>query len=237
MNGLKGYNANKLSTDATKLLFDYGIDLENRRIWLVEDISDTEFEAVAKAIKYFNDDEDRKHKPVEVIITSNGGCVEVMFAFYDLFRTSLSPIHTLIVGTAASAAVLVAMCGHKRYATANSHLMHHSSKAFSDDLSEKELESRASVIKSMSDRTYRLMAAHSYESEDWWRKAAQQDGERWFTAEEMLYHGIIDGILPCPPVPKIKRPSKPRKKKTDGNKNTKRQRKRPEVSEARKEQD
>ena len=213
------FNSNKLQTNTSiGLMFDYGIDLERRRIWLVEDITDTEFEAVAKAVRYFNEDEDQRHKPIEVIVCSNGGCVEVMFGFYDLFRSSVSPIHTIICGTAASAACLVAICGHKRYATANSHLMHHSSKAFSDDLSEKEMESRASIIKSMSERTYRLLAAHSYKTEAWWRKGAQEDGELWLTAEEMLEMGIIDGIIPNPPVAKMRRPRK--KKKTNGKQTT-----------------
>jgi len=207
------FNSNKMHTgSAVSLLFDYGIDYGRRRIWLVEDISDTEFEAVAKAVRYFNEDEDQRHKPIEVIICSNGGCVEIMFAFYDLFRCSESPIHTIICGTAASAACLVSMCGHKRYATENSYMMHHSSKAFSDDLSEKEMESRASIIKSMSDRTYKLLAAHSYMTEAWWRKGAQEDGEVWLNAEEMLKLGIIDGIIHNIPAPKMRKPRKPRKR-------------------------
>ena len=194
------------------LLFDYGIDIANRRIYLVEDISDTEFEACAKAIHYFNTDEDRKHKPVEVLVCSNGGTVEAMFAFYDLFRSSISPVHTIICGTAASAAVLVAACGDKRYATENSYLMHHSSKAFSDDLSEKEIEIRASIIKGMSDRTYKLLALHSFKTEEWWRKGAQEDGEVWLTADEMLETGVIDEIIKNPPILKLKKKRPPRKK-------------------------
>jgi ATP-dependent protease ClpP protease subunit len=206
---------NRKLTGHTSLLFDYGIDIENRRIWLMDDICETEFEATACAFHYFNSDPDKKYKPIELIICSNGGSVETMFGFYDLIRSSESPVHTIVIGTACSAAVLVAICADKRYATENAHMMHHSSKAFSDDLSEKELESRASIIKDMADRTYKLLSLHSFETEAWWRKGAQHSGEIWMTAEEMLIHGCIDGIIPNKPYKKLRRPRVIKKKVED----------------------
>jgi ATP-dependent Clp protease protease subunit len=197
------------------LLFDYGIDLKNRRIYILEDICDTEWEAVAKAVNVMNADEDKIHRPIEMIVCSNGGSVELMFAFYDLIRSSKSPIHSIITGTCASAAVLVAACCHKRYATENSFLMHHSSKAWSDGLSETELEGRAKITKAMSERTYQLLAKHSTMTVEWWRKGAQEDGETWLNPEEMLAAGVIDGIIASPPVPRIKKRRVPRKKKTN----------------------
>jgi len=194
--------------DTLSLLYDFGIDAENRRIYFVDNINENNLEVVMKAIHIFNTDEHRRCEPIEVFICSNGGLVDVMFALYDLFRSSASPIHTIITGSCCSAAGLVAMSGHLRFATENSFFMHHAIKAFSEDLNDSELSARAEVIKEMASKTYDLMGLHSKKAKSWWKKQTEQQGETWLTPVQMLEYGVIDEIIKNPILKKKRTPSK-----------------------------
>jgi ATP-dependent protease ClpP protease subunit len=99
--------------------------------------------------------------------------------------------------------------------------MHHSSKAYSDDLSDDELAARANWIQAMTKRTCHLLSKHSFKTEAWWKKGPQEGGEVWMAAEDMLTNGIIDEIIINPPIPRLKRPKK--KKVTNANKDQQRQ--------------
>jgi ATP-dependent protease ClpP protease subunit len=187
------------------LLFDFGIDLANRRIYLVDDITETNYEAVSKGMYLMQNTEHREKEPIEMIVSSGGGDVAMMLAFYDLIRSSDAPIFTIITGHCCSAAVLVAACGHTRFATENAWLMHHSSKAWSDDLSETELQARTKVMLAMADQTYKLLARHSNRTEKWWKAGAQETGEVWLDGKAMVDVGVVDEVIKNPTTPRRRR--------------------------------
>lgn len=78
--------------------------------------------------------EDRGKKPEErqpiwIYIMSPGGEVDVMWALVDVIRLSTTPVHTVNVGVASSAASLIFIAGHKRFMTPNAKVVIHEGSA------------------------------------------------------------------------------------------------------------
>jgi ATP-dependent Clp protease protease subunit len=198
--------------DATYFfLFLNDIDLQNRRIYIFDDIEAETVSTVIKALHMFNDQD--LVAPIEIYIRSDGGVVEDMFALYDAICQSEAPIHTIGVGCVASAACLILAAGHSRFATENCTMMHHLSKQGKDDSAdEREVEAQAGAMKRLAERTYILLAKHSKKTAKTWKREAERKGEVWMDSKEMLEWGVIDEVIPSPKrSPKRKRTTKVRK--------------------------
>jgi ATP-dependent Clp protease protease subunit len=62
---------------------------------------------------------------INLHINSNGGYVLDSLGFYDFIRSCIVPIHTYVEGTAASAATIISVAGHRRFMTKHSTFMIH----------------------------------------------------------------------------------------------------------------
>jgi ATP-dependent Clp protease protease subunit len=198
------------------LLFKYGIDLENRRLYMVGEIDDDNFETYLKAIHYFNDQENKE--PIELYLDSNGGSVSTMCAFYDAIRSSDMPIYTIATGEVCSAAVLILLAGHLRFATENAYLMHHLASNYGGGgEDEREIQARAKQFKAWSKRTYKLLAYHSLKTAKWWEDQATTEGEVWLDANTMHEFGVVDEVIKNPKRV-TRKASKPKRQVTRKNK-------------------
>ena len=96
---------------------------ENERIfWIEGEIADDLFEYSKQIIRFNQLDKGipiEERKPIKFFIDSPGGDLETMLAFIGLVRISKTPIWTINAGIAYSAAGLILMSGHKRFALPN----------------------------------------------------------------------------------------------------------------------
>lgn len=63
--------------------------------------------------------------PIKLHIHSFGGLITAGFAISDIIRTLRVPVHTYILGSAASAATLISCIGTKRFIYKNSRILVH----------------------------------------------------------------------------------------------------------------
>lgn len=99
--------------------------LEDRTLFLDGEIN---IETVGKLLKQLLILQTRgktRKQPIKLYINSPGGSVYDMLALYDAMRSSPCEIHTIVTGTAMSAAAFILMAGHKRFAHENSKIMFH----------------------------------------------------------------------------------------------------------------
>ena len=76
--------------------------------------------------------EDRK--PIRIYIMSYGGDLDYMWAMVDIINASKTPVYTINIGVAASAASLIFISGHKRIMFPSSKvIIHEGSAAMSGD--------------------------------------------------------------------------------------------------------
>lgn len=108
-------------------LFDRGLDLRNRRVFLHSDLEgrekagDSAVVQVTRALLFL----DKTDNEIELWINSPGGEMAEMFGIYDIIRGLKNKITTIGFGEICSAACLLLACGDKRKVTKNSWFMSH----------------------------------------------------------------------------------------------------------------
>jgi ATP-dependent Clp protease protease subunit len=186
----------RIAKEWVDVYFEYGIDIANRRIFLLDGVEEDTISAVIKGL-YFMDSQNKDvKKPIELFIGSFGGSEYEMFALYDVTRTIASPIHTVAIGKCMSAAPLLVAGGQKghRYATANTFFMVHEGWS---DFGEKRYDSIKADIKHvdhLSKHWYELMEKHTSKTIAFWKKMCAKVGDEYFDAATALEYGIIDHI-------------------------------------------
>jgi ATP-dependent Clp protease, protease subunit len=146
---------------------------------------------VAQLIHLESDDPD---KDIALYINSPGGEVYAGLAIYDTMQFVKPDIQTMCVGMAMSMGSLLLSGGTKgkRYALPNSRiLIHQPSGGFQGQATDIEIQAREAL--ELHKRLDEIYAKHT-------DKAVEQihedmDRDRFFTAEQAVEYGLIDGIL------------------------------------------
>jgi ATP-dependent Clp protease protease subunit len=179
-------------------LFDYGIDLRARRIYLHWSIEHGEkpgsgtAQQVVRALMQLDKTEGR----VELWINTPGGDIADMFGIYDVIRQMSNEVWTIGFGEVCSAGVLLLVSGDKRYSTPNCWFMSHNPWAGSDSDSLPTLETQIAAFRRQWNRWAKLMAHHTAHSAEWWLEVHNKKRELWMSAQEMIQrqHRIVDGL-------------------------------------------
>jgi len=184
----------RITKDWIDAYFDYGVDRQNRRIFLFEGVDEGSIGTVIKALYYM--DSESSTRPIELLIGSFGGSEYEMFALYDMIRTLRSPIHTTAIGKCMSAAPLLVACGQpgERFATPNTWFMVHQSWEDFGPKRTDEIRKDLAHYDKMGDRWYDLMAKHTNRDAKFWRKHCENVGDHFFSAYDAQNLGLIDHI-------------------------------------------
>jgi len=109
-------------------------DLQQRKLFVDDDIDEFEVFDVVRHILQFNKEdrgiEPSERKPVLLYVTSNGGQVDPGFKLIDAIMASKTPIYTINLGYQYSMGFLIGLAGHKRYATKNAKFLMHDGSNF-----------------------------------------------------------------------------------------------------------
>lgn len=104
-----------------------------RKILLSGEITDNNIkETIEKIIQINQDDEfklreyiDWERKPIKLYINSFGGSIYDGLALIDIIKQSITPVHTIAIGSCMSTALWIYLVGKERYVGENSILMYH----------------------------------------------------------------------------------------------------------------
>lgn len=135
-------------------------------------------------------------KPILFVINSPGGSIDAGFAIWDQVQMITSPVTTLVTGLAASMGSILSLCAapKRRFATPNSRIMIHQPRIMgviqgqATDLSiqaEEIAKTRKQIVDVYVGATGKSVAEID--------KAIDRD--KWFSAEEALKFGLINGIV------------------------------------------
>lgn len=135
-------------------------------------------------------------KPILLVINSPGGSVDAGFAIWDQVQMITSPVTTLVTGLAASMGSIMSLCAapKKRFATPHARIMIHQPRIMgmiqgqATDLAisaEEIIKTRKGLVEIYVKATGK--DAKTIE------KALDRD--RWFSAQEALDFGLLDGIV------------------------------------------
>jgi ATP-dependent Clp protease protease subunit len=178
----------------TQLNFEYGIDIQRRRVFLYGPIDEVMAENVVKGLTFMQSmNPDRK---ITIFVSSEGGCIYSMFEMYDAIRRCKCIIETVASGKCMSAAPLIVAAGDdgNRFATPNCSFMLHDGW---DDIGALRRAELDILSKHMDDLRYRwadCMAEHTNQDRRFWLQITNKNADSYFDAQQALEYSIVDKI-------------------------------------------
>lgn len=183
-----------LQLPAPELVTYYKND-NDRVFWIEDEIGDGLFEYSKQILRFNQEDKDipiEERKPIKFFIDSPGGDLETMLAFIGLVGISKTPIWMINAGIAYSAAGLILMSGHKRFALPNSQCLIHTGSGQLGGTFDQTTEQMKNY-KQMVEKMKNFIISHTNIDQKLFNKNKSKD---WFiTTDEQLELGIVDKIV------------------------------------------
>lgn len=187
-------NLENLTLPSPELL-NYYRNLEDRVIWIDYGVDETILE-VSRLIMYFNKlDKDipiEERKPIKLLLYSYGGDGQACFSLLDVIALSKTPVHTINMGVAMSAGLLILIAGHKRFCLKNSTALAHSGSGGASgtfEQTEAQMKDYKRFVETM--RNYIIertnidtKTLNKYKNKEW-----------YLYAEDQIKYGIVDKIV------------------------------------------
>ena len=190
-----GSGANKQLPDP--YLLNYYESVDNRILWIDSAVSEDTIEIAKKIVRWNAEDDDasipiENRMPIKLYIASGGGDAYAMLVVLDAILSSQTPVYTVNMGLAASAACVLLIAGHKRFAMPHSHALWHSGSGGLSGTME-QLQSATKHFDTMDSQLQDLFLSKTKIDLKTYKK--QKDKDWYFTADQMLDGGLVDVIV------------------------------------------
>lgn len=171
-------------------------DLQQRKIYLNDDINSFVISPIARTILQYNSDDRSipvaERKPIFLYISSNGGDVDAGFELIDVILSSKTPVYTINLGHQYSMGFLIGLAGKKRYASRNAKFLMHDGANFIYDSGSKA-QDRMEFNKRIDARIKDFVLSRSKLSEEEYDSKLRVE---WYTfASEAKEKGFVDYII------------------------------------------
>ncbi len=110
----------------------YYILEKERKYYIDSDITENIITLQRMLLRWNMEDKGKpveERKPIWVYIMSYGGEADYMWMLIDAIKMSKTPVYTVNIGVAASAAAIIFIAGHKRFMMPNAHVLIHEGSA------------------------------------------------------------------------------------------------------------
>jgi ATP-dependent Clp protease protease subunit len=182
--------------DTSRYAQSFTILAKNRNIFLCEDVN-KEVASIFTGLLLYYDSQDN-NEDITIYINSNGGDISALYSMLDFIHLIQSPIKTICIGKAYSAAAMILAAGakNKRYATKNSSMMIHGIQCVfptkpGSDRRDAEIE-----MKFLVEHNKQLMKYLSkYTGKPLEETVKDCEDDKFFNAKEALNYGLIDHII------------------------------------------
>ena len=175
--------------------------LANRIILLTEPINDETAAAITSQLLYL--EAENSNEPIKIYINSPGGSISSGFAIYDVMNKIKCPVHTMVMGIAASMAAFILCSGSRgnRYALPNASIMIHQPKGAVEGQA-ADVEIYAKRLVDLREELYKIMAKNTGMSYEEMAYACERDN--YLTPKKALEMGFIDKIISFHPKAQLK---------------------------------
>lgn len=175
--------------------------LANRIILLTEPINDETAAAITSQLLYL--EAENSDEPITIYINSPGGSISSGFAIYDVMNKIKCPVHTMVMGIAASMAAFILCSGSRgnRYALPNASIMIHQPKGAIEGQA-ADVEIYAKRLVDLRQELYKIMAKNTGMSYEEMAYACERDN--YLTPKKALEMGFIDNIISFHPKAQLK---------------------------------
>lgn len=143
---------------------------------------------------------EKAYRKVDIRINSMGGEVYAGIAIFNALRGSKADINIYIDGIAASIAGVIAACGKPVRMSRYARLMAHSVSGGCYG-NKEDIRQCVEEIESLGETLADIYANRCKKTKDEIKQMFFDGKEHWFTADEALSMGLIDGIYDTDPIP------------------------------------
>ena len=178
-------------------LVDYYNDMHNRVIYVDYDIDNTLMREVGRQILEYNRVDKGKpsneRTPIVMLINSCGGDLSATYATIAIMETSITPIVTVNMNEAYSAAGLLLMAGHKRYCMPRSQILIHSGSAQGIGGNYEDIQESTKSYKKMVEEMREFIVSKTNIDKALMKKNQSRD---WYLqTSEQIDLGVVDEII------------------------------------------
>lgn len=178
-------------------LVDYYNDMHNRVIYVDYDIDNTLMREVGRQILEYNRVDKGKpsneRTPIVMLINSCGGDLSATYATIAIMETSITPIVTVNMNEAYSAAGLLLMAGHKRYCMPRSQILIHSGSAQGIGGNYEDIQESTKSYKKMVEEMREFIVSKTSIDKALMKKNQSRD---WYLdTSEQINLGCVDEVL------------------------------------------
>ena len=170
-----------------------GVDVEGRDIYLFGEITENDGGEFAQTIRYL---ERISTDPVRVWISSPGGDTGSEFMIHDAIRACLRDVYTIGIGEVASAALLILVCGHRRFVTESTVAMAHQARVSGEKgIGLRAAQDRRAWEDWTQSHWVDLMARYVRGGRSFWKNAVDKGGEHWrIGGQAIVDAGMADAL-------------------------------------------
>ena len=173
----------------------YYLDRADRILWLEGDV-DEDVLGIEKMIMYYNRKDagipPEERKPIKLLIYSYGGDGMASFSLIDVILSSQTPIYTVNMGAAMSAALVILLAGHKRFCLPRSSALIHSGSGGTNgtyEQNEAQMKDYQHFVTAMRDFILERTSITT-------KALGKQKGKEWYLyAEDQVAYHIVDEII------------------------------------------
>ena len=175
--------------DSTKYWIAHGIDIENRRVMLDEDIDEYSVGWIIRGIMRMVDA--NKTEPIDVYINSYGGSCYDGLALYDILRAcSYTTIRTHATGKIMSMGLIIYLAGDERYSSPRARFMAHETS--DADIRERLHQAKTDVkeLEELNKDNLEILVDRTKKTMAWWKNEIKYNDE-YYRKKKAIQLGIV----------------------------------------------
>lgn len=177
-------------------LIQYYEDLQNRILWLDDEVGYDCLDFVSKIIRWNREDQGKprnERKPIRIFFNSPGGDLDIEETLVSIINLSKTPVWGIALGMVASAASLIYLSCHRRLALPNSYFIFHQGSCANVSGSYSEVQAAMSDYKTQVEKMEKFYIENTLYPEDVIKKKIQSD---WYIhSEEAKEYNVITDII------------------------------------------
>ena len=192
---LNGLNEANLQLPSPSLV-NYYHDFGNRCLWLDTEIDEDCLDMVQAIIRWNQDDQGidiDARKPIKIFFHSPGGNLDVAEIITSVIKLSKTPIYGIALGMVASAASIIYLGCHQRFALPNAYFVLHRGSYEGLGGNYNEIQAAMEDYKLQIARMEKFYIEHTTYSEEVIKSKIQTD---WYIhCDEAMKYGIVTELI------------------------------------------
>ena len=134
-----------------------------------------------------------ERKPIKLFINSGGGEITASYEIIDAIRLSKTPVYTINMCWAGSAALEVFMVGHKRFCYPNANFLFHEGSVKTDWIDAGKFRDFNNFHERCLEKSKQLYFKYTKMTPELYKEKRNDDW--FFFADEAVEYGFVDEIL------------------------------------------